>query len=127
MLRLPPTSGRTPVGWLVRLGVAAPFAGCRIERAGKFPFGGAGHHDMIVFAPLDPERAARNIDGDRAPGAARACCRDGGGAGGGDAGAGEARTALPGAQVNRLWRGDMGTRDLGAFGQDRMMFQTRPE
>src|SRR5579872_3838996 len=43
------------------------------------------------------------------------------------AGLGEAGTALPGADRDVVAVGDMGKRDIGALGKDRMVFQKRTE
>ena len=77
-------------------------AGRRIEAAGKFPFGRAGHDDMVVVAPFDREVAAGHGDRHCAAGAPGAGGADGGGAGGRAAGLGQPGAALPGADRDRF-------------------------
>ena len=103
----------------------APVAGS--NAAGKLPFGGTGHDDMVVVAPFDPEAPPGTRDRDaalRAPGAGGA---DGDGAGGRTAG--PVRPA-PRSQVRMVMASRAVTcamRDVGALGKDRMILEHRPE
>src|SRR5664279_889947 len=100
----------------------------RIEAAFKLEGRSARHQHMVVaLAPLDSEFAAGQRDLHDAVGALQPRRRHRGGTGRRAAGFCEPCAALPGAYRDVIAIDDMGERDVGAIGEDRMIFQQRPE
>src|ERR1700761_217671 len=100
----------------------------RIELAFIFEGRGARHQHMIVaFTPFDRKLTAGQRDLHDAVGALQTCRRHRGRAGCRAACAREPRAALPGADGDVVAIDDMGERDVGALGEDRVIFQERPK
>src|SRR6185437_15262949 len=100
----------------------------RIEATLIFERRGARHqHVVVALAPFDREHTARQRDlndpvGTLEPGRRhrRGTCRRA-------AGLGQPRAALPGADRDVVAIDDMGERDVGALGENRVVFQQRPD
>src|ERR1700733_14158612 len=96
----------------------------RIELPFILERGGARHQDMVVaLAPFDAEFAAGQRDLHNATRAPEPGRRHRRGAGRRAAGLCQSRTALPGADRDVIAIDDMGERDIGALGKNRMVFQ----
>src|SRR5262245_53233646 len=76
-----------------------------------------GHQDAIVGTPLDLEWAARQSHPELALGQLLARSANGSSARRAAAGAGEARAALPNAQLHAVGRDHLGERDVDALGE----------
>src|SRR3569833_4029504 len=101
---------------------------CRFEHAFIFQHRGAGHqHVTVALAPYDGEIAAGQTHLHDTIGALEPRRRNCRGAGCRTAGLGQARATLPCAHDDMIAVHDMGQRDIGALGKDRMIFQKRPE
>src|SRR5215208_1810346 len=98
------------------------------ERTLVFPFDRAGHeHVAVPFAPLDRQVAAGQGDGRLSAGEPLAGRGDHGRAGRRPAGAGQARAPFPDPQNDVLSAPDCGERDVGALGEDRVVFEEGPD
>ena len=88
---------------------------------------GAGHLDMAVLAPDDPQRATVEDNVDIAPGdpPPRACYRCGAGAGA--AGARQAGAALPHAEPETVFGKALGNANVRALGKERIGLQPRAD
>src|ERR1700722_5711060 len=85
---------------------------------------GARHQDMVVaLAPFDAEFAAGQRDLHHAIGAPEPRRGHRGGAGRRAARLGQSRAALPGADRDVIAIDDMGERDIGTLGKNRMVLQ----
>ena len=100
----------------------------RIEAAFIFDVAGAGHQHMVVASRHSiSELAAGQRDLHAAVGALGPRRRDRRGACRRAAGLGQSGAALPGADGDVIAIDDMRERDVGALGEDRMVFEQRPE
>src|SRR6185503_8148881 len=83
-----------------------------------------GHQNVVIaLAPFDEKLSPGKQDDDLSAEDIDAGARYRGGAGGGTAGAGQAGAPLPNLQGHAIMRENLGERDIGTFGKERMMLE----